>query len=334
MLFLTAGWFGQTCVRAQGRCQPAKSLDYQGTDEEILWNGRWNSLDIHSYLPENPECAKKILNATIKAYETVLARTPALRDTMIRGTFKPKDLLRDMKGLLAELNGGGRTNNSEAAHEVEIYVQDIENLRSRVSKGEGFFTAREDIVQLLLDREAGKRAVADRIKQGINVTVTPEDFQPLDQALDDLQKEIERVAATNKGFSQDGGSVAGVPDAGFDQLTRASIKKKWSGANILKTVLFSRDWNVTKNSLGIPLYRDRYGAAIYKLGGQQRLRQSKIFPARRLQWRTLHEQPRARTGNALSAMPMKTVMTNVFHARPQCVLLHQALDNNEQHDRT
>ncbi len=86
------------------------------------------------------------------------------------------------------------------------------------------------------------------------------------KALNELQLEIERLAPRWK-FPD------GPHDARLEGFARVGVDKWNPGGKVLRTVLKTDPWTISKNGLGIPLSRMRQGFVLYKMPEENLCRQ-------------------------------------------------------------
>ncbi|MEO7650774.1 MAG: hypothetical protein ABIZ80_09925 [Bryobacteraceae bacterium] len=86
------------------------------------------------------------------------------------------------------------------------------------------------------------------------------------QALAALQKEMERLAPRWT-------FPAGPHDARLEGFARVGVDKWYPGGKVLKAVMDTEPWKISKNRLGIPLSRSRRGFVLYKMPDESLCRQ-------------------------------------------------------------
>jgi len=86
-------------------------------------------------------------------------------------------------------------------------------------------------------------------------------LKPLEDKIATLKSTMEKNASRWK-------FPAGRHNASFEAKAAAAVKSKVSGAAVLKTVLDSGEWIITKNDLDIPKYRSMGVLVLTKIPGQ------------------------------------------------------------------
>lgn len=144
-------------------------------------------------------------------------------------------------------------------------INRIEKLRKQLSSDEGFLRAADEGTLLLLfNRTEGKAELLREYAPRFESIPVPEHlFHHLDLALDDLWREIERLAPT---YSQDPGHpLMKTLATALERRLRAVVPK----ATFVGGMLREREWRVRLSTLGLPESRTMSGVVFYRMPDQQ-----------------------------------------------------------------
>lgn len=151
--------------------------------------------------------------------------------------------------------------------DLHLWINMTEELTSGLARHNGFVQPSGNIMYaLVFNRKKGieylsKQYTVEFEKEG--KTMPADFFKPLEEKLDGLWAEIERLAPT---FA----FPKGLPsEPALEAIARAKIKAIHTGATVVKTAILYNHWSISKNDIGLPLSRYRTGVMLYKVPGSK-----------------------------------------------------------------
>ena len=118
-----------------------------------------------------------------------------------------------------------------------------------------FFMSKEEQTKKLGEY----KAIFDAIGSSMNDTSSF--FAKKQAAMDKQRKEVERLAPQWK-LPPKGTSHYGIA------LAKKTVKKGFKGAKVISAAGSAGQWSITKNALGVPQYRSRFGWILFKAKGE------------------------------------------------------------------
>lgn len=153
---------------------------------------------------------------------------------------------------------------SAIAGSLERVVAQVDEDRAKLAQRQGLIAEDGPSYRLLLDRKKGKEELAARLKPAMDAvgqSIGPDTFKPLDEKLDALAAEIDRLAPT---WPFD----ASHHDGGLEAGAKKAFGAQYPGKSAVKTGLLYATATIDKNALGVPTERYRTGALLAKGGGK------------------------------------------------------------------
>ncbi len=219
-----------------------------------------------------PEVVAKLEIATAKL-EGVLKRHPDLKNDLIDKSSFPDvtgakaiaeanqklaqarpEMVQTGKAILSELP-------ELVQHDLDMAIGDMDKMIKKIKAGE-FIPARE-ADEMIGDRavylQKMKRLLDADYQQSGRQAMPNSVLQPLITKLDALRAAVDARAPLNS-FPTNV-----FHDAGLEASLRKQVAQNDPKARVLKTAMVDSSWEITKNALGVPLYRRKSGYLLYKL---------------------------------------------------------------------
>jgi hypothetical protein len=159
----------------------------------------------------------------------------------------------------------GRAARGVVQRDLAVWVGLIADGKRGLASNNGFVTLTGNVVEKLVHQRAeGKAELAAKYQPLFAIAGEPvpgDLFQPIDEAVDALFAEIDRLAPT---WTWPAGTHH---DAGLEGAARRYIASQVKSASVLRTAMVAPGWTIEKNRRGIPLNRYRTGIALYKVPG-------------------------------------------------------------------
>lgn len=199
-----------------------------------------------------------VLAASAALLTAPLPATSVLRPS---DTGAPAGIFGD---LINASDSGVRTVPSSVASDLARRILRIERLMKQLSNDEGFLRSADDVTLLLLfNRSEGKAELLRSYDAIFGEADAPDDlFTHLDRALDELWREITRLAPT---YASPGGHpLMRKVETAVERRLRVMVPK----ATYVGGALREREWRVKRNALGIPESRSMSGVLFYRVPDQ------------------------------------------------------------------
>ena len=204
--------------------------------------------------------------------EGVLARQPDWKNSEIDHSSYPNltgsqalaEANRKLAQARAETAQAGKMQNGLpelAQHDLDMAIEDINKMIAQTQAGE-FMVAR-NADEMVGDREEYlkkmTRLIGADYQQAGKGEMPAGALKPLIVKLDALKAAVDARAPLNS-FP---------PNVSHDAALEASLRRQVAQndpqAKVLKTAMLDSTWEITKNDLGVPLYRRKSGYLLYKL---------------------------------------------------------------------
>ena len=151
-----------------------------------------------------------------------------------------------------------------AAASVNRVVSDVIEARKELVKNEGHVGVDDQPYQLLQDRAGGKAKLEKQLKASLEAAGQPmpeKPFEKLDEALDAVAAEIDRLAPTWT-------FEAPHHDGALESGAKAALAKQYPGRSAVKSGMLFAQATIDKTALGVPTERYRTGAVLAKAPGK------------------------------------------------------------------